>query len=337
MPRRDLVGWAVFALAIGILAMVLAVYFQRGFVPGDATVYLAAGQRLNAGHHLYSLSPGDTPVGLKPPYWTVPLLSPPPIAVIFRPLAMLPGDSGAYIWWVGTMTAIAASILLLARRALLATGLTVLALCVPIAYEFGVGNVNAFLLLGTLATWWLIRDGRERPAGAIVAVMTAVKVSPAVLALWLVGQRRWRAVQGGVVGAVAIALVSLAGAGLTAHLDYLGIMGQTTSGGPSDLSLAGMARFLGMPSGTARFLPEVGLVIGLTAMVAARRRVGLSYAIAVATMTLASPVVNINTFAMLLGCLAPLAWPARAAEFDAIDRPNAERRPLERPVSATGN
>lgn len=330
-------GRVVFAVALGILATVLVIYFQRGFIPGDATVYLAAGQRLNAGHHLYSLSPGDTPVGLKPPYWTVPLLSPPPIAVVFRPLAMLPGDSGAYVWWVGTMTAMAASILLLARRVPLATGLAVLALCVPIAYEIGVGNVNALLLLGTLATWWLIRDERDRPAGAVVAVMTAIKLSPAVLAMWLVSQRRWRAVQGGVIGAVAVALVSLAGAGLTAHLDYLGIMGQTTNGGPSDLSLAGMARFFGVPAGTARFLPEVGLVIGLGLVVAARRRLGLSYAIAVATMTLASPVVNINTFAMLLGCLAPVAWPAKPAGMNAVDRANSERLSFERPVGAAGD
>jgi hypothetical protein len=47
-------------------------------------VYLAAGERLNAGHQLYALMPGNRPVDIHPPFWTVPLLSPPPIAVLFR-------------------------------------------------------------------------------------------------------------------------------------------------------------------------------------------------------------------------------------------------------------
>src|SRR5439155_18905551 len=98
---------AMVGVALGTLAVFLIYYFQRGFIPGDATVYLAAGERLDAGHALYALAPGDRDPGLKPPYWTVPLLSPPLIGVVFRPLALLPWAVGAYIFWAATLASIA--------------------------------------------------------------------------------------------------------------------------------------------------------------------------------------------------------------------------------------
>ncbi len=101
--RQRLLSVALVAIAFGLLAVTLAVYFTRGFIPGDALVYLGAGERLNAGHQLYALSPGDRYVGANPPYWTVPTLSPPFMGVLFRPLALLPPDLGAYVWWVGTI------------------------------------------------------------------------------------------------------------------------------------------------------------------------------------------------------------------------------------------
>ncbi len=55
----------------------------------DANTYLAAGERLNDGHPLYALQPGDRPVLLVGEY-PVPLFSPPPIAAIWRPLAIVP-------------------------------------------------------------------------------------------------------------------------------------------------------------------------------------------------------------------------------------------------------
>ena len=52
----------------------------------DAYTYFAAAQRLNVHHVLYRLSPGDIRIALHPPYWSVPILSPPFMAVIWRPL-----------------------------------------------------------------------------------------------------------------------------------------------------------------------------------------------------------------------------------------------------------
>ena len=308
---RRLVAFALVALALGLLGCVLVVYFQRGFVPGDAIVYLAAGERLNAGHPLYALSPGDRPVELKPPYWTSPLLSPPLIAVVFRPLALLPPDLGAYVWWALTIAAIAATLVMLLRRSPIATSLAILALTIPIAYEIGVGNVNGLILLGSVVAWVLARDRREVPLGTLVAVMSALKVTPLALGVWVLARGRRDSIVAFIVAGAATVVVSVLGAGLQAHIDYLGIARQTNVGGASDLSLAGYARALGVDAAAAMLLPWAALVVGLVATVALRRRPALSYCAAVLTMVFGSPVVNINTLALLLALLAPVAFPSR--------------------------
>jgi len=116
------------ALAGGVLGTILVVYFQRGFIPGDSFTYLAAGERLNAGHSLYALVPGDRPVDMHPPLWTVPFLSPPPMGVLVRPFALLPGDSGAYAWWAACLVAIGSVLVSLARRRPATTSIAVIVL-----------------------------------------------------------------------------------------------------------------------------------------------------------------------------------------------------------------
>jgi hypothetical protein len=63
----------------------------------DTWNYLAAGERLNAGHSIYALVAGDRPILLEPPS-AVPLISPPLVAVLWRPLAFLPDWLGMWAW-----------------------------------------------------------------------------------------------------------------------------------------------------------------------------------------------------------------------------------------------
>ena len=297
------------ALALGVVVTIQIVYFNRGFIPGDAFTYLAAGERLNDGHLLYALSPGDRPVDLKPPFWTVPLLSPPPIAVLFRPLALIPNDLGPYVWWAVCIASLVVTIVVMMRRRPILIGLAVLLLSIPIVYDIGVGNLNSLLIGGIVGTWYLLTRRRDTAAGVVIAGMTALKLTPVVLAWWLITQRRWTAVRAFVVGGLAIAAVSVLGAGLSTHLEYLGIVRQTSATGTSDLSLAGIARFVGVDPGVASLLPAVALVAGFVAIWLLRDRPGPAYSVAVVTMLLGSPVVNINWFTVLLAALAPVVWP----------------------------
>jgi glycosyl transferase family 87 len=309
MDRRRLIGRAAVALSLGVLVAIMVVYFERGFVPGDAYTYLAAGERLNAGHPLYALSPGDRPVGFEPPYWNVPLLSPPPIAVAWRPLAALPLEAGVYVWWAFQVAAIGAAFLLVAARRPILASLGLLVLVIPFAYEIGVGNVNGFILLGLILTWRATALGQERATGALAAAMTAIKVTPVLLGWWLLTARRWTALRWYVVAGLAILAVSILGAGLDAHLTYLGIIRDTGTSGTRALSLAGMARYLGVAPDIANLLPTIALAAGIGGIWILRRHPDRAFAVAVATLVFGSPTVNINWFTLLFAVLAPVAWP----------------------------
>jgi hypothetical protein len=333
--RRRLLTFVCLGVAFGLLATTLVIYFDRGVVPGDAFTYLAAGERLNAGHPLYALSPGDRIVDYHPPYWTVPLLSPPLIAVLFRPFALL-SDAGAYVWWIGTMTAIAVTLVVFARRVPIQTSIAVIVLGIPLTYELAVGNVNGLLIAGSAAAWYTATRGHERTAGAIVAFLVMVKVWPITLAWWLVVQHRWVAVRVGVVAGVALAVVSLVGAGLDAHLAYVSVIRDTAASGTSVLSVPGMARFIGVPAGIALYLGWVVFFGGCALTWLLRGRPAWSFAFAIVAMTLGSAVVNINWFALFLVLLAPIAWPVvepSAVVPSAVEHPGESRPPAAVGVS----
>jgi alpha-1,2-mannosyltransferase len=306
--RRPLDLIAV-AVAIGILLAILAVYFQRGFVPGDAFIYQAAGERLNAGHLLYAISPGDRPIGIEPPYWTVPLLSPPPIAVVFRPLAAIPADLGVYLWWAASVSAIAVAIGLMMRRRPVLVSIAVIALSVPLAYEIGVGNLNGFVLLGLILTWRATAMGDERTSGMLSGVLAAFKLTPVLLGWWLLTSGRWRAVGWALAAGLVVLAVSIVGAGLDAHLAYLGVVRDTSAAGARPLSLTGMAAFVGMAPGVANLLPTVALGVGVVTVALLRKRPDLGFIVTILTMIFGSPTVSINWFIYLLACLAPAIWP----------------------------
>ncbi|HEY7523482.1 MAG TPA: glycosyltransferase family 87 protein [Candidatus Limnocylindrales bacterium] len=328
MDRTRLIGHAAIALAVGVLLAVLAIYFQRGLIPGDAFTYLAAGERLNAGHLLYALSPGDRPVGLEPPFWTVPLLSPPTIAVLWRPLAAIPAELGVYVWWALHIASVATAFLLVAARRPILAAAGLLVLVIPFAYEIGVGNLNGFVLLGLVLTWRETALRHERATGALSAALTGFKVTPILLGWWLLTQRRWQALRWYVLAGLAILAVSLLGAGLDAHLAYLGIVRDTASAGQRHLSLAGMAKFVGIAPEIANLLPTLALLLGVGGIALLRRHPDRAFVVAVLTLIFGSPTVNINWFALLFACLAPLAWPwvDRAIDAPRVPAPEAQRR-----------
>ncbi len=289
------------------MAAVQLVVFERGLIPGDAFNYLAAGERLNAGHSLYALSPGDRLVKLDPQTFAVPLVSPPPIAVVFRLLATL-GDFGIYVWWALQVAALGIAIILLAgQRPLLTVG-ALLTLAVPLVYEIGVGNVNSFLLLGLVLTWRAYARGQDRVAGAVTAVTTALKLTPGIMAWWLLTQKRWNAIAAFTATGIAVAMVSVIGAGLDAHLQYVSILGDG-SVSLSPLSLGGMLSYIGLPENLARLVPIIAIAAGFIGIWVFRERPGVAYSIGVVTMIAGAPAVSINWFVLLFALIAPLAWP----------------------------
>ena len=288
-------------LAVVVAAAALMIWTISGLLPygaaWDAPTYLAAGERLNAGHELYALSPGDRPVAEAEKFGS-PLLSPPLVAVVWRPLALL-GDISMVYWWLACLAAIAVVIAIVIGRGTLVGVVALLALAIPLAWEMLAANMNGLILLGLVSTWLLHERGHDRAAGVLIGVMTVAKIWPGLVLFALPP----RAVPGAVVGAGAAMLVGLAGAGLSNHLAYLSI---GSGVGASPISLPGLT---GIPW-------PVLAAAGLLGVLALRKRPRYAWVAAVATMVLASPVLYINHLALLLPAVLPWRRPDAAPSQD---------------------
>ena len=145
-------------------------------VGNDPSNYFAAGQRLNAGHLLYAIQPGDRPVdnGPFPNPWPYPLLSPPPAGVLWRALALLPGDVSMYLWWLAGAGASLLLGLWLIVRSRTATLPFVLILIPSLSITAWSGNLNALLIPGGAFVWLAGAKQRLVVAGVLVAGRVAI-------------------------------------------------------------------------------------------------------------------------------------------------------------------
>jgi hypothetical protein len=300
-------------VANGWLLACLWVVFGGGTVPlsrwypRDGWTYLAAGERLNAGHPLYSLVAGDRPVLLDSRISLAPLLSPPPIAVLWRPLALF-GEPAAIAWWVVCIVALLGTVIVLTRRAPVATAIATLLLALSIATEVSVGNVDSLIVPGLVGVWLLSRSGRWSVAVWLAVVLAAVKVLPIFAIIWLfaIGPRR-RLLIAAAPAVVVVGLVSIAGAGLQANFDYLAVLGSTATQGRLPLSLSGLASEAGLPFGALASM--AGALVAAVLVIVLRRRPAASFTAAVIGMLAATTAASLGTFVLLIPILAAHAWP----------------------------
>jgi Glycosyltransferase family 87 len=299
-PRTLVLGAAVCALVVSVAAIAIYGDWPPGGPSTDSWVYLAAGERLNAGHPLYALGPGDRPVALVPPYWSVPLLSPPPIAVLWRPLALL-GFGGLYVWWAACMVA-SGWLLVRMLRVARPLELPLVAAVAPfVAINGWAGNANALLIPLLILTF-------SSHIGTAIAAATAVKLSPSVYILWLFQSRRDQllpaVLAGGLIGAV-----SIAGAGLNSWTRWLDAL---WSSSPSPQSVAGAFHL------SPALVAAACGVATLAGSLFLRSRPRAAFAFASFMVVLATPALYAHAFALLAAPLAigpiadePKVTPAR--------------------------
>lgn len=275
-------GTTVGLLGAVAMAYGLLYWFTQPHYPADTLTYYLAGARLNAGHHLYDLGPGD-PWLFGPPEF--PLFGPPLIAVLWRPLAALPGHFGMLLWLI-TMayaTMLALSLLLLGTRGW--AGLLVVVLMPSLMLLVGVGNVDALVLLGTIAVWLLLGSGKDRGAGALVGLLASLKLTPAVLVVWLITSRRWHALRWALGSIAVLAGITVLGSSPDIFLRYLRVMHDgAASGRPWTIALLGL---------------------GFLAIAVLRKRQATTFAIAALLMPVGSPVAAWHSWSMLLAAVTP--------------------------------
>jgi hypothetical protein len=213
--RRDVVA------ALAAVASVIGwfVFFLSRYPAGDAMGYLAAGERLNAGHLLYALSAGDRPIPTEPPFFTAPFLYPPAFAVPWRVLAALPSMAGLAIWMGAVLLVMAVWLAWQLAEGRIGTALLMAALGYPIALTAVTGNINGLLMVAFALVWQF--RGREILVAGLVGTLAAWKIFPGLLLIWLIATRRWRAAAWTAVVIGVWGVVGLVAAGPSATWSYL--------------------------------------------------------------------------------------------------------------------
>jgi len=258
----------------------------------DAVTYLAAGERLNAGHPLYSLLPGDRAISVDNSGLGTPLLYPPLVAVLWRPLAALPFMLGLWLWMAATVVAIFGAIWYVARDLRTTALVALLIISGGIGSQLSGGNVNAFIIVGALLLW---DQADRRPwVGAVIGILTAIKLSPGIFILWLIGQRRWKALGWAVAALGAGIAVGVVGAGWDANLQAIDILRHST---PQNLTPTGL-------TGISWATTAVD-VIGAVSVLLLFRKPAASFRAAALTIIFGAPSLSLVTAALGLLLIPP--------------------------------
>jgi Glycosyltransferase family 87 len=274
-PRtlRQLQFVAYAAAVLGALMGIGTLHLHLTMDPlADINAYYDAARRLNAGLPLYEH-------GSSMEYFYPPLL-----ATVLRPFAQLPFPVFAALWEALILASFVATLWLIGVRRR-ATWLAVGMLGVPIAWTLTIGQAQAlltlFVALGT-------------PLG--VALAAQLKLFPALIALYWIGRRDWRAL--GSFLAISAALVLFQAITEPRGLmDFLSVSGLQRVGEVRNIS----------PYVISPVLWAVLVVVGaVTVLVVARSRWG--WPAAVVYSTVASPRLLVY---MLEALLAALARPRR--------------------------
>lgn len=163
----------------------------------------------------------------EPESTTLPYANAPFLAIMLRPLAMLP-YSWSYATWIGASVALfAAAFALVWSASGLPRKFGGVALLFALSFEpfliecLHGGQISAFGLLWiSLAIYHSLR-GREWYAGIALAVMLyKPTLLPLILPMLLI-MRQWRTLGGFLVGTAALAAISLLTVGPNASIDYL--------------------------------------------------------------------------------------------------------------------
>lgn len=213
---RRIIGWilviaALIGTAIGINTLVLHLTLDP---LADVRAYYDAGARLNAGLPLYEQDATTN----DPHFYRYPPL----LAILFRPLALLPFEAAAAIWEAVVLAAFALTLrrIGLGRNVLLVLGM----LAMPVIWTLVIGQAHALVTL-------LLTFGNP----VAVALAGHLKLFPWLAAVYWVGRRDWRSLGTFAAAVVGLGLVQLVLAP-DATIAYLGFPGLEQVGQVNNLS-----------------------------------------------------------------------------------------------------
>jgi hypothetical protein len=279
----------------------------------DLTSYLLSAEALWEGSSPY------TPVTPFP--YVYPML----LAFVLIPWLVLPYGVAVVAWFAASAAALVVVLWKSSHGVAIVMAATVVVTFAAIQNTLLNGQVNFFVVLCCVMAVVAARETRDGAAGAWLGAGIALKLMPAVLILYFVVRRRYRAVAVTAIVAIALSLVPaalLGASGWQAYADYtrgflLPVLQQspTARHDPLAFSLAGVVSALIGP-GSPRWINAACAVMVVAAIVAAdifrwrpRRQdlaAGAGYMLAI---VLVSPKSEVHHLAFIIPAVAVcLMW-----------------------------
>jgi hypothetical protein len=226
-------------------------------------------------------------------------------ALVFVPFALLPHTFADAVFTLLCVAAVPASLWLSGVRDWRVHGIVFL--WIPVIAGWTSGNVTLLLGLGIALLW----RHRERPllAGLIVALLVSVKPFAWPLAIWLLATRRHVALGYAALCGLAMNVVAWAVIGFDELGPFIKLLGLVTDYmEPHGDSILAVARDHGASRGAAYALTFALAAVAACAAVALGRRgrEAAALLLCVATSLLATPVVWLHYYALLVVPLAIL-------------------------------
>lgn len=225
-------------------------------------------------------------------------------AIAFGPFALIPRIAGQLLYTGICLACVPATLRVLNVRDWRVYGITLL--WFPVYTGWLSANLTLPLVLLTAVAWRY----RDRPWVAGLVTAAAISLKPFVwpLGLWLLATRRWRAAGYALASGLALNLIAWAVVGTNEIHTYLRVSGKVTNAfWRSGYSMLAVAHHLGFDGGVADvLLLVVAVAVGLATIYVGfvKRQERGAMALAILLMLVASPLVWVHYFALLLVPLA---------------------------------
>jgi hypothetical protein len=196
----------VFALRIAVLTVLTPSRPDTEGMWEGAHAYLTNPSHMYDAAAAYLAASGAIP----PPGTLTAFVSPPPVALLAIPVALLPRSVGVQVWTVIDAAALFAALVLIYRvlkskHRLVGPVFWLIAAYFPPVYaDIGAGQRGGVLLLGAMASIWL-ESNRPVLAGAVGGLAAALKYYPAAM---VIGIRPAHRIRYAVALAVVVVLVT---------------------------------------------------------------------------------------------------------------------------------
>ncbi len=299
---RRVVPLVVFGvLPLVVIAAALAGEYELHYAGDFHYAYWPAGQRVLQGVSPY-VDPGAPEIAR-----AIAFVYPAVGALILTPFALLPRELADAIFTGMNIAAVPLTLHVLGVRDWRLYGAALL--CLPVLSGWLVGNVTLFLGLGIALLW----RHRHRPvaAGVLAASVVSFKLFLWPLGLWLLATRRYAALLWATGWGVVVNLLAWTVLGFDELDRYRRLLSALTDErediGYSVVSLALRVGIAQSPSYALAFFVAAATAAGCV-IVGRRGDEQGALALAVFVCILATPIVQVHYFALLLVPLA-LAWP----------------------------